>query len=188
MNGRMPRLALIFVFLLAVAGPASAQVKPNLTIKNFYGTFVGQTVYETEKGLSKRDLNVTIKPEDNGGFNVTWVTISQRPNGTIKKAKHSISFRPTRRDGIYSSAMQVNRFGARVPLDPLKGDPYVWARIDGNKFTVYAMLITDEGGYEMQTYQRTLADGDMLLNFSRVRNGVALKEIKARLKRVDNAK
>lgn len=62
------------------------------------------------------------------------------------------------------------------------------ARIDGNKFTVYAMLITDEGGYEMQTYQRTLADGDMLLNFSRVRNGVALKEIKARLKRVDNAK
>lgn len=179
------RLAFAGVYLLMIAGPALAQVKPNLTIESFYGTFVGQTVYESETGLSKRDLNVSIKPEGKGGFNITWTTISQRPNGTIKKAEHSISFKPTKREGIFSSAMQVNRFGARVPLDPLKGDPYVWARIDGNKFSVYAMLITDEGGYEMQTYERTLADGDMLLNFSRVRNGIPLKRIKARLKRVD---
>lgn len=188
MNRWMSRLAFAGVCLLLIAGPTSAQVKPNLTIKNFYGTFEGQTVYESQAGLSKRDLNVTIKPEDDGGFNITWTTISQRPNGTIKRAEHSISFKPTRREGIYSSAMQVNRFGARVPLDPLKGDPYVWARIEGNKFTVYAMLITDEGGYEMQTYERTIADGDMHLKFSRVRNGIPLKEITAKLKRVDKAK
>jgi hypothetical protein len=173
---------------LFVVAAASAQVKPNLTIKNFYGTFVGQTVFESESGLSKRDLNVVVKPEDKDGFNITWTTISQRPDGSIKRAEHSVSFKPTRREGIYSSAMQVNRFGARVPLDPLRGDPYVWARIEGNKFSVYAMLITDEGGYEMQTYDRTLADGDMHLEFSRVRNGIPLKKITAKLERIDGAK
>jgi hypothetical protein len=177
------RLAIALMLAVFLGGAAAAQVTPNTSIKAFYGTFVGQTVFESDKGLTKRDLNVTIAPND-GGFSIRWTTITQRPDGSFKRKQHTVAFRPTRRKGIYSSAMQVNKFGAEVPLDPMSGDPYVWARLDGATLSVYAMLITDDGGYEMQTYERTIAQNDMRLEFRRIRNGHPLKKISARLKRV----
>jgi hypothetical protein len=39
------------------------------------------------------------------------------------------------------------------------------------------MLITDDGGYEMQVYRRTLTDDGMSLSFSRNRNGQELKTV-----------
>ena len=95
-----------------------------------------------------------------------------------------VEFIATKRPNIYSSAMKTNVFGGRQALDPLKGDPYVWARIDGQTLTQYVMIITDEGGYEMQTYERTLIASGMSLRFSRVRVGKVLKEVNGTLERV----
>ena len=39
------------------------------------------------------------------------------------------------------------------------------------------MLVTDDGGYEMQVYDRTLTGDGMDLNFTRVRDGKTLKNI-----------
>ena len=47
-------------------------------------------------------------------------------------------------------------FGHQVPLDPLKGDPYVWCRIVGRVLTLYSLQITDDGGYDLQIYERTV--------------------------------
>jgi hypothetical protein len=80
--------------------------------------------------------------------------------------------------------MKVNVFGGNVALDPMQGDPYVWARIEGPTLTVYALHILDDGGYEMQVYDRTIAEGGLELRFSRIRNGTSLRDIRASLGRI----
>jgi len=46
------------------------------------------------------------------------------------------------------------------------------------------LVITDEGGYEIQVYDRTLIAEGMSLRFSRVRDGKVLKQINGTLERV----
>lgn len=149
----------------------------------FYGEYVGRTISSSQEGLSERDLSVAIRPEGKG-FTVDWTTITRRTDGTAKRKAYSISFHPSGRDNIYGAAMKSNMFGGRVPLDPLKGEPYVWARIAGDTLSVYAMQITDSGGYEMQVYDRTLTETGLELRFSRVRDGQNLKLITGTLSRV----
>ena len=79
--------------------------------------------------------------------------------------------------------MGVNLFGNPTPLDPMKGDPYVWSRITGDTLTVFSLLIDKNGGYEMQEYNRTLADGGLDLEYQRIRNGEKLKSIEVFLSR-----
>ena len=59
----------------------------------------------------------------------------------------SLSFAPSSR---------ANVFGAVDTEDPMSGEPFAWARIDGQTLTVYMLLIRDDGGYEVQSYARTL--------------------------------
>ncbi len=75
---------------------------------------------------------------------------------TEKRKAYTIAFQPTQRPGVYSSAMRANVFGERVPMDPFKGDPFVWARLSGKTLSVYALIILADGGYDLQIYDRTL--------------------------------
>jgi hypothetical protein len=97
---------------------------------------------------------------------------------------YSVEFGPTDRDGIYASAMHRDVFGHQEPLDPLKGEPYVWARLSGDTLTIFALLITDEGGYEIQTYDRTLTNDGLELRYTRDRDGKTLPPVTGSLKRL----
>lgn len=152
-------------------------------LADFFGTYAGQSISETADGLSPRDLNVAIKPWKKDGFTLDWTTVIHARDGT-RRQSYSINFQPSPRPGIYSSAMRNDMFGGEAPLDPLKGGPFVWARIDGGTLTVNSLTITDEGGYEIQTFGRTLTPDGMRLRFSRVRNGETLREIDGVLRRV----
>lgn len=148
-----------------------------------YDAFLGEYegTYVSEKGEKhNRDLSVQITEVDDG-FNVTWTTTTFKKD-TPKEKTYSIDFLETDRDHIYEAAQKKNLFGGRDPLDPMKGDPYFWARIEGSKLTVFAMIVTDDGGYEMQTFDRELQeDKTLLLRFHRVRDGEVLKTIEATL-------
>ena len=150
--------------------------------ERFIGRYSGSAQIESEDQTSRRDMSVTIEAAG-GGFRVNWKSISRKPDGRIKEKEYSIGFLPTRRDGIYSSTMGVNLFGNPVPLDPMKGDPYVWSRISGDTLTVFSLLIDESGGYEMQEYNRTLATGGLNLEYERIRNGEKLKSINVFLKK-----
>ena len=152
--------------------------------KAFYGRYVGSSVSEDSTQIQKRDIDVTIKPYKRG-FNITWSTITHRSGKQPKKSISSINFRLSGRQNVFGSAMGKDKFGNEIPLDPLKGNPYVWAIIDGKTLTVNSLLVFEDGGYEIQTYERTLIDGGMSLDFSRVRNGDVLKKIKGKLRRVE---
>jgi hypothetical protein len=176
-------LAVSFLCLSAVLlgmpmGRADAQ-----GFQAFFGEYAGEGVSESGGELGKRDIYVKIAPRG-GGFVVTWTTVIRKANGQIRRGETSAAFQPSARPNIYGSTMGVDAFGNEVPLNPLRGDPYVWARIGGRTLTVYALLITDGGGYEMQVYERTLKPGGMDLRYSRVRDGKVLRAVTGTLKKV----
>ncbi len=148
----------------------------------FIGKFEGK--YSSEEGgvEKNRDLSVEIS-ETKDGFNVSWETTTFKKNEPKTKS-YSIDFVESDREHIYMAAQKKNVFGGREPLDPMKGDAYAWARVDGPKLTIHALVITEDGGYEMQTYDRILmGDNNLHLKFSRIRDGEMLKTIDTNLYR-----
>lgn len=166
---------------VSVPVPVFAADKP---ISAFLGRYIGKTLTQSDKDVTIRDLDVKIEKAKNGGFTVDWSTTTYRADKTKKKSNFKVTFQDTRREGVFGSAMRRNKFGRAIPLDPLKGEPYVWSRIEGDTLTVNMMIITGAGSYEIQTYDRTLTDEGLDLRFFRVRDGKSLKEIKAKLTRV----
>ena len=65
----------------------------------------------------------------------------------------------------------------------MQGEPYVWARLNGDTLSVYSLFVTDEGGYEIQQYDRTLVAEGLRLKFQRLRNGTPLRSVTTVLKR-----
>ena len=176
------RIIVFLSTLLAMAGNAFAADG----IKPFVGEYRGRAISDSGAGLDERDLSVIIKTKGDRGFVVEWTTVSRgSSSGRLRKKSYDIEFIPTKRPNIYSSAMKTNVFGGRQAMDPLKGDPFFWARIDGQTLTLFALIITEEGDYEIQVYDRTLIAGGMSLRFSRVRDGEVLKHISGTLERVD---
>ncbi len=140
-------------------------------IEDFVGTYTGSAEIIGNSGEPvTRDMSVTIAESDDG-FRVGWSTATNRADGTQNVKTYAIDFVPSDRGGVYSAAMQRNVFGKEVPLDPMKGEPYVWARILGDKLTVYSLFVTSEGGYEIQQFDRTLTDGGLQLEYQNVSNG-----------------
>ena len=135
--------------------------------------------------VSPRDITVTIEPgEEDHEFYLEWTLVSVKSSGKLKRTQYRIRFAKTRRDGLYKSKMRKDMFGNEQPLNPIKGEPYVWARIEGDTMTVHTLLITDEGGYEMQTHRRTLTTEGMSLKFTRVRNDEVKRTVTGSLVKV----
>ncbi|MCP4328490.1 MAG: hypothetical protein GY791_08655 [Alphaproteobacteria bacterium] len=178
----------VLVFLLgAVSLPAfAADARP---IEDFYGEYVGKSIAGStgatgeDAEIRPRHLNISIQAHENG-FTVAWLTIITSASGKTKAKSQLVNFRPTANDGLYASAMRRDTTGALVPLDPMSGDPYVWASINGDTLTVHALLVTADGGYEVQVYDRTLTEDGIDLTFRRFRDGVMMKEIEGKLTRV----
>jgi hypothetical protein len=173
-------LGLLAGCVLLAAGVAAAQ---GGGIQRFYGSYVGEAVSETGEELDKRDISAEISPEGKG-FKVKWTAVIKRGKDKPRREERSVVFHPVSRPDIFSSGMRMDQFGNPIPLDPLSGDPYIWARIDGNKLWMYALFVTDTGGYEMQTYERTLVPGGMELRYARVRDGEVLRTVTGKLKKV----
>ncbi len=180
----MRRAVFILVLtLLATAASSPGHAQGFRTdYSPFIGEYAGQVVFTTPTGLSKRDLQVVVRRESDG-FSIEWTTETQRPDGRIKSERYFVAFKPAAgRPGFYIPTDKIDRFGARLPLNPIEGDPQLVAKIEGQTLTVYASLIADDGAHEVQTYERTLVPGGMKLKFSRVRNGEPMKAIEAELK------
>lgn len=176
------RLMIVAAILLLAAGSARAA-----GIDAFLGNYVGKaTEIRSEDGEAGRDLSVSITKGDDGRtFVIEWGTVIWKTSDRPVQQRYKITFIPSERNNIFAAAMRKDMFGKYVPLDPMKGDPYFWARIAGNTLSVYYILVTDEGGYEMQVYHRTLTEpGKMKVEFRRIRDGVALRTITAELQKV----
>ena len=187
MRTMLTMLLSLQIILIGSTVSASARDTAQGAIKDFFGTYVGKSDRAIVKGVAARDASVVISPNSKGGFNISWKTVIRRTDRKPKVTSYSIGFVPkTKRDRLYASAMKKDLFGHMTPLDPLSGDPYVWASIKGKTLTVRALFILADGGYEIQIYRRTLMAGGMRLRFERVRNGKTMKLITATLKKKAN--
>ena len=169
--------ALLVCATMALAATAEA-VSPE--IETFFGEYEGEAVTDHDGEIQRRDLRVKISPLKNG-FTVNWISVTKRANGKLKRKEYSIDFLRTRRNNIYRSGERKDMFGNAVPLDPLKGDPYVWARVHEDTLTVYALHVLEDGGYEMQTYARKRIAQGLDLKYSRVRDGKVLRTVNGTL-------
>ncbi len=174
------RLAALIVAVLLAGVPAQASAdEPDLRVSAFYGTWVGSGISESEVSIyfriTARDLNVTIRPAGSG-FTVSWTTVLRQKgdpkNPQVTRKSSTVTFVPTGRPNVWRGAENA---------DPLDGGAYAWARIEGNALVVYSMVIRDDGGYELQTYRRTLSGLGMELEFVRVSDGEPVRTAKGRL-------
>lgn len=165
-------IPVVLISIFAVYAAQGADYDP------FVGTYEGQYVSPDGDPKKNRDLSVEIK-DISDGFNVSWETVTYRKDEPKSKS-YSIDFIETDRPHIYVAAQKKNLFGGRDPLDPMKGEPYAWARIIDNHLTVHMLLVTHEGGYEMLTYDRILTDpNNLLVRFTRIEDGELAKTIEA---------
>ena len=148
----------------------------------FLGDYSGQYVPNDGDKKKVRDLSVKIRKVKRG-LNISWATTTFK-NNKPKRKNYSIDFLKTDRQHVYSAAQKKNVFGGRDPLDPMKGEPYAWARIEGRSLTVFVLTIAEDGGYELQTYDRILtADDTLEVQFTRIRNGEVITVLGATLAR-----
>ncbi|MBT8154620.1 hypothetical protein KMP13_12060 [Epibacterium ulvae] len=158
-----------------------AKAAPELV--RFFGTYTGSAQVTRANGeVEDRDMQVEIR-EAGEGFWVKWTTKRMKADGQVSAKSYDIFFEPGGRGDLYSAAMRQNVFGHAVPLDPLKGEPYVWARLDKDTLTVFSLFIDANGDYEMQQYDRTLVEGGIDLHFSSHRNGFPRLEARSFLAR-----
>ena len=140
-------LVLAPVLALLLAGAAAAQVA------RFVGDYAGSAEVEIWDGsTARRDMSVSIT-ETRDGFNVKWSSTTYRGDKGKEKA-YSVNFVPTDRDSVFAAAMARDVFGHEKPLDPMKGEPYVWARIKGDTLSVYSLFVADDGSFELQQFDR----------------------------------
>lgn len=176
-------VTVILGLLMAAGGSAWAEAGPP-ALERFFGRFDGTTVSDIAGEINVRDIGVEIRPRPRG-FNVTWMTSITKDDGKVKHLSQSIDFAPTRRPGIFASEMAPDMFGHRVPMDPLKGEPFYWARVRGDTLTVYAFRITDQGGFATAVWERRLTAEGMDLMFTRSRDHEPVRRVEGRLQRVE---
>ena len=149
----------------------------------FFGEYAGSAEITFADGTTEpRDMSVTIS-ETKDGYSVQWSSVSYRKDGRKKEKTYQIDFIPAGRGDVYAAAMKRNVFGHAEQLDPMKGEPYVWSRIEGDMLTVFSLYVREDGGYELQQFDRTLADGGLDLNFQRFSNGVKERGVETFLER-----
>lgn len=164
-------------FALQSVSANAAEITP------FVGDYVGSAEVVDADGESiPRDMSVSIH-ETGKGFNVSWTTTTYKLDGRVKEQEFSVDFLPSDRPEVFSAAMKRNVFGHEVPLNPMEGEPFVWGRIDGQTLTVFSLFIDETGGYELQQYDRTLAEGGLDLSFSRFVNGERSRTVETFLKK-----
>ncbi|WP_235216098.1 hypothetical protein [Ruegeria halocynthiae] len=177
-------LALVVFTLSALFWAVFSTVQAHAgNIAPFVGDYIGSAnIVDDDGSETPRDMSVSIH-EAKDGFNVSWTTTTYKADGRVKAQKFSIDFKQSERSDVYSAAMKRNVFGHEVPLDPMQGEPFVWGRIEGQTLTVFSLFIAENGGYELQQFDRTLADGGLNLAFSRFHNGIKSRSVETFLKK-----
>ena len=150
----------------------------------FEGTYTGEAEFTFEGQTQRRDMSTTIRATK-AGFTLVWTSVTYKDDGRSKAKTYQISFVPSARENIYTSAMKTNVFGKEVPLDPLKGEPFVWAKLEGDTLSVFSLYIDETGDYEIQEFHRTLVEQGLALKFRLFNQGAPQKEIQTLLRRKD---
>lgn len=169
--------------VLALIHPVAQAGAP---FERFFGRYQGESTSVPEGEVSKKNISVAIKPAKSG-FVVEWEPEIWKADSGGKQKGLSITFVPTNRKNIYKSAMRRDVFGHAAPMNPLKGDPFIWARTAGDVLTVYVLRVTESGEQDLRIYKRSLTPQGMASEFVRFHNSERITRISGVLEKVGTA-
>jgi len=175
------RPSLLGVFLsILLAGTAWGAESEPAPIGQFFGHFKGSAIASQKfpggfGKLDNRDLDVSIKPWDSGGFSLSWSTVFRsRKAKQPKKRSLTLNFVRTINPKVWRAA----RSG-----DPLSGHALIWARLDAKTLAVYIIELKSSGQPAMAIYRRTVNKDVMTLEFERRDDGKAVRLVRGDLHR-----
>jgi hypothetical protein len=163
---------------------AGARAGEQLSIEAFYGNFQGSGIARSDAseyfGLTLRDFDVTVRPEG-AGISISWTTVLRQggdpDNPDMRRKSNSLIFAPSDIPGVYRAVDSG---------DALAGQPVAWAYVHGYTLTMHSLVVLESGDYVMQTYNRTLSDMGMALEFISVQNGETVRRVEGRLTKRTN--
>ena len=180
-------IALAVLFLIApLATAAASKPVPPLTLDTYMGDWQGTAtaMSETDEDFptSKRDIAVSIKKSDLGGFLLSWSTLQRQkgdPKAPLEVLKSTtVEFVP---------APTPNTWRAKAESDPYSGGILYWARLDGSGLVISSFTINQDGKPEFQTYRRRVEGKDMRLEFSNVKDGKFVRTVKGNLRKLKSS-
>jgi len=175
----------VFAFLVALSAAHAAGAGES-PIAPFVGAYEGTTL-ATEGEVKSRDLSVVIRAFDRDGFEVRWRTLIFKPRDKVKGRSQVIYFRPHAGKPTGTYVATPPAVAAGIASDqPLDGRPFAWAFIKNRTLSVHMLTVEDDGGYVMQSYDRTLTETGLALAFTRVHNGQIYKTVHGELERIED--
>jgi hypothetical protein len=170
-------LALAGLLASADAQAAAPDLEP------FFGAYVGVAEVEDPKAgdVRQRDMDIVIEPYRDDGFMIHWVNVTlvdgRRDLPGVERRVQTALFEKADGRDMYVEVSENNPFREREETRPMRGDPVRWASIDGNTLHVYAFVVTEDGAYELQIYDRVLTDKGIDIRFQRIVDDEVLRRI-----------
>ena len=179
-----PAAAAAAAAVLAVAATA-ADLRP------FFGAYVGRAVESGPGGRAgeERDIDLVIRPGDAGELVIGWTNVTlvggRRDVPGVKRRVDEVRLAPVPNRDLYLARAAYDPFSERHTPDPLAGDPLRWAAVEGDAIRTYSLAILDDGGYELQTYARSLTPDGVALDWRRVVDGELVRRMTGHAVRAD---
>lgn len=161
------RWSLIVIGLLIAISPAEAQsTLPDGFFGDWQGVALTANTGGEGLGLELDDLNVRIG-RDGDGFKMHWTALDRGDSHQVL-ARHPVEarFTPTDRPGVFAfqpqqSSLLLSLFGDPETNNPLKGEPLLWARVEGETLSIYGLAIGPDGNFDLYQHVRTLTGEGM---------------------------
>jgi hypothetical protein len=170
-------LAAAWPLALSDVRAAPADLEP------FFGDYVGVAKVEDLKTghTSSRDMDIMIEPYRDGGFRIDWINVTlvngRRDLPGVQRRVQTALFQPAEDRDFFVEVAEEDVFREREATKPLRGDPVRWASLDGPRLSVYSFVVLQEGGYELQVYDRVLTDQGIDIEFQRIVDGQVVRRI-----------
>lgn len=186
-RGAAVRAATLLVASMLVCNAAAAA-----NLSDYFGTYVGvATVENDENGENeKRHIDIVITPYKKSGFRIEWTAVAlvdgRRDVPGVTRDKHEVLFESVKGECCFVQVDEYNPFTERELLHPMLGEPLRWAVLDDNGLQVYSFAVLEDGGYELQSYNRRRTDEGIDLLYERVEDGVVKRRITGHTVRTAN--
>jgi hypothetical protein len=181
MRRRTSRSVVVSFLLFSVCGLVTAAL--GAEVDRFAGEWRGANI-ESNDGfeVAAKDLLLKLVPGD-GGFELEW----KAPGGAVEHAGFVAS---ENQPGVFSAKASsgglLGFFSSSEEVDPLEGDPLTWARLDGDAFILYKLVIDERGAFTLDRYENTLQGETIRLRFTRRSHAESEQALVARLGRGGN--